>query len=135
MHKATDSLPLATQRYVSLATCRRDGTEVRTPVWIVTVGALRYVYSSGDSGKVKRLRNNPHARMAACSMRGEIRGDWVEVCASFVRDAQLKQQVFSEFRRKYGVQFLIATLFARLARRDDKRVVMALSVESCTVTP
>ena len=131
MDKETSTLNPATQRYVNLVTFRRNGEEVRTPVWIVAVGAVSYVYSIGESGKVKRLRNNPHARMAACSIRGELRGDWVDVSGSFVQDAQLKQQVFTEFRRKYGVQIIIANVFARLARRYDKRVVMAFSVEPC----
>ena len=32
-------------RYVSLSTQRRDGREVRTPVWIAGVGSTQYVFT------------------------------------------------------------------------------------------
>ncbi len=49
----------ATERYVSLATYRRDGTEVLTPVWLAQAGQDFYVFSEGESFKVKRVRANP----------------------------------------------------------------------------
>jgi len=56
-------------RYVSLATFRRNGAEVATPVWFAALGARLYVVTSGDSGKVKRLRNTPRARVAPSTRR------------------------------------------------------------------
>ena len=53
-------------RYVSLATFRRNGTEVATPVWFAAVDDKLYVVSAGDAGKVKRLRHSPRARVAPC---------------------------------------------------------------------
>jgi PPOX class probable F420-dependent enzyme len=124
MSMPSEALNPTTERYVSLATFRRSGKEVRTPVWIVALGAISYVYSTDNAGKVKRLRNNPRARMAACNMRGGLLGEWVDVHGSFVLDKQLEQRVFSEFRRKYGFQITIANVLSRLAGRIDERVVM-----------
>ena len=49
-------------RYVSLATFRTTGAEVRTPVWFAAVGGKLYVFTAGESGKVKRLRRSSRAR-------------------------------------------------------------------------
>ncbi len=68
----------AAEKYVSLATYRRNGVEVKTPVWIAEKGGLYYVFSAGDAGKVKRIRATPRVRLAACDVRGNLRSDWTE---------------------------------------------------------
>ena len=35
---------------------------------------------------VKRLRRDPHARVAACDMRGNVRGDWREGTGRVLED-------------------------------------------------
>ena len=55
---------LARERYVSLATFRRNGTEVKTPVWFAVIDGKLYVVSAGNAGKVKRLRHSPKALVA-----------------------------------------------------------------------
>ena len=47
------------ESYLSLATFRRDGREVATPVWFAEGDGAVWVFTAGDSGKVKRLRNSP----------------------------------------------------------------------------
>ena len=39
-------------RYMSLATFRRSGAEVATPVWFAAVDGKLYVVSAGNAGKV-----------------------------------------------------------------------------------
>src|ERR1700730_1504716 len=46
----------AAEKYVSLATYRRNGVEVATPVWIAELAGRYYVFSAGDAGKIKRIR-------------------------------------------------------------------------------
>jgi uncharacterized protein len=62
------------QKYVSLATFRKSGTAVWTPVWFGEGDDKLYVMSRSDSGKYKRIRNNPQLRVASCTMRGKIIG-------------------------------------------------------------
>jgi PPOX class probable F420-dependent enzyme len=62
------------QKYVSLATFRKNGKAVHTPVWIGEGGGKLYVMTRSDSGKYKRIRNNPQVRVAPCTMRGRITG-------------------------------------------------------------
>jgi hypothetical protein len=62
------------QKYVSLATLRKSGIAVYTPVWFGEDGGKLYVMTRSDSGKYKRIRNNPEVRVAPCTMRGKITG-------------------------------------------------------------
>ena len=66
------------QKYISLATFRRSGQEVRTPVWFAELAGKLYVMTRSDSGKFKRIRNQPQVRLAACTARGKITGAWID---------------------------------------------------------
>jgi PPOX class probable F420-dependent enzyme len=62
------------QKYISLATFRKTGVAVLTPVWFGEENDKLYVMSRNDSGKYKRVRNNPQVKIAPCTMRGKITG-------------------------------------------------------------
>lgn len=62
------------QKYISLITFRKNGLEVKTPVWFAEKGERLYVMTRSDSGKYKRIRNNPQVKLAPCTMRGKITG-------------------------------------------------------------
>lgn len=62
------------QKYVSLSTFRKSGAAVPTPVWFGEQGDKLYVKTRSDSGKYKRVRNNPQVRIAPCTIRGKITG-------------------------------------------------------------
>jgi PPOX class probable F420-dependent enzyme len=108
-------------RYVSLATFRRDGTEVATPVWFAEAGGQLYVFTAGDSGKVKRLRRSSRARIAPCDARGGLRGPWQDATAQLITDAGLIARGRAAFRAKYGWQLRIFDFFAGLAGRVSRR--------------
>jgi PPOX class probable F420-dependent enzyme len=80
------------QKYLSLETFRKNGQGVKTPVWfaadpsadLASPAAKLYAYSTGDSGKVKRIRNSPRARVAPCDMRGTVIGPWVDATAQII---------------------------------------------------
>lgn len=67
-------LEIKGQKYISLATFRRNGTAVQTPVWFGEKDEKIYVMTRSDSGKFKRIRNNAKVRMAPCTIRGKITG-------------------------------------------------------------
>ena len=67
---------LGRERYVNLATFRKSGKEVRTPVWIAPDGDRLYVYTNRTMGKVKRIRNSGRVCLAPCDVRGGLRGEW-----------------------------------------------------------
>jgi PPOX class probable F420-dependent enzyme len=62
------------QKYISLASFRKNGDAVYTPVWFGEKGDKLYVMTRSDSGKYKRIKNNPKVRIASCTMRGKITG-------------------------------------------------------------
>ncbi len=62
------------QKYISLATFRKNGSPVQTPVWFGEKDEKLYIVTRNDSGKLKRIRNNPQARVAPCTIRGAITG-------------------------------------------------------------
>ena len=76
--------PFGGQKYISLETFKKDGQGVKTPVWFVLHENAFYAYTEADSWKVKRIRNNPRVRVAVCSMRGDIKGPWLDGTASLV---------------------------------------------------
>jgi len=62
------------QKYISLASFRKNGNPVYTPIWFGEKDDKLYVMTRSDSGKYKRIRNNPKVRIAPCTMRGKITG-------------------------------------------------------------
>jgi PPOX class probable F420-dependent enzyme len=62
------------QRYISLATFRKSGVAVYTPVWFAEYDDKLYFMTNSKLGKCKRIRNNPQVKIAPCTMRGKITG-------------------------------------------------------------
>jgi PPOX class probable F420-dependent enzyme len=62
------------QRYISLATFRKTGVPVYTPIWFAEDADKLYVMTNSKLGKCKRIRNNPQVKIAACTIRGKITG-------------------------------------------------------------
>ena len=67
--------------YLSLATRKKSGDLVPTPVWFAPDGDSYYLFSAGDAGKVKRLRNFSEVRIAACTVTGTLTGEWLDTQA------------------------------------------------------
>src|SRR6202050_526219 len=68
------------QKYISLSTFRKNGAKVPTPVWFGEDGDKLYVMTRSDMGKTKRIRNNPQAKVAPCTISGK--GTGIEVAAT-----------------------------------------------------
>ena len=66
--------PRQEQKYISLASFRKNGAAVRTPVWFAEENGKLYVMTRSDSGKYKRIRNHPEVRIAPSTMRGKVTG-------------------------------------------------------------
>jgi len=114
------------ERYVNLATLRKDGTEVRTPVWIAAVAGVPVVYTNATSWKVKRIRNNGKVRLAPCTARGDIRGDWVDATARVVDDDAGRDRGIQAFVDKYGWQMRLALFMSRFSDRYADRAIIEL---------
>ena len=62
------------QRYISLATFRKNGVAVRTPIWFAEDNGRLCFMTNSKTGKCKRIRNNPQATIAPCTIRGKVTG-------------------------------------------------------------
>lgn len=91
--------------YLSLETFRKTGVGVRTPVWFAEQEDELLLYTLADSGKVKRIRNNPRVRIAPCDMRGRLLGDWSDAAARFLEGADARR-ANQALNRKYWLKRL-----------------------------
>lgn len=112
---------LAGVRYISLSTFRRSGAAVATPVWFAQVGATLYAYSDATAGKVKRIRNNPRVRFAACTVRGAITGPFFEGEARIVTDPGEISTAEAAIIKKYGLTRRLYRLAGRILRLLRRR--------------
>jgi hypothetical protein len=117
----TGGSELTRERYLSLATFRRDGTQVKTPVWFAVMDGKLYIVTAGAAGKVKRLRHSPRALVAPSDARGGVRGAWRDVTARIVTDRVVIERAHKALVAKYGWQARLLDLFSRLARRLHRR--------------
>lgn len=115
-------------RYVSLATFRRSGASVATPVWFAEVGGRLFVVSGGEAGKVKRIRNDARARVAPCDARGGVTGAWQEATVRLVTDPTFIARGQAALRAKYGWQIRLLNFVSRLTGRATRRAWIEISV-------
>ena len=112
--------------YLSLVTFRRDGTEVATPLWFVELEGVLHAYTKAESPKVRRLRNNPAARIAPCTASGKPTGPWQEATAREIADPHRIAQVYRAMARKYPFGYRLLTFIAWLGRNHKDRAVLEI---------
>ena len=115
-------------RYLALATFRKSGAEVATPVWFAAVGGTLYVCSAGEAGKVKRLRQSSRARVAPSDARGRVQGAWRDATARLVTEPATIERAHAALRAKYGWQVWLADVLSRLTGRIGRRAWIAIEV-------
>jgi uncharacterized protein len=101
------------QKYISLATFRKTGAKVATPVWFGEDGDKLYVMTISTMGKVKRIRNNPLVEVAPCTMRGKLTGDKV-----FAHARILPPEEHAHARQTVHRKYLLARLSAPFSKAD-----------------
>lgn len=135
---ATDLFqPFARQKYLSLETFRKTGVGVRTPVWFAgpspDPGNVRnhslYIYTIGNTGKMKRIRNNPRVRIAPCDMRGNVLGHWVEARAEILQGDEAARGM-RLLDQKYFPWKKLLDFFASFRRRERTVLVIRPSPTS-----
>ena len=112
------------QKYLSLETYKRDSTPIQTPVWFVTENDQLYITTKETTGKVKRLRNNQNARIAVCSMKGDIKSNWVDVGLEKIPEESNVEKIVKLRKKKYGFSARLVSMFT-----SQKGKTMAYSIE------
>jgi PPOX class probable F420-dependent enzyme len=93
---------LSAGKYVSVTTFRTDGTPVATPVWLVRRRDELLVLTHENSGKVKRIRNNPNVLVAPCDARGRLQGPEVPGVAR-LQDEVETHLTANLIQHRYGI--------------------------------
>lgn len=116
--------------FVSLETLRRNGEAVPTTVWLVANGEEVLITTGGDTGKVKRINNNPGVQLKPSTRRGEVDTNaptWsavarIDNCASTIETTN------KLLRKKYGWQFAAMTTAQKIFSRDNRnQTIICLS--------
>lgn len=80
------------RRQCLLVTFKRSGDAVPSPVnFGLSAEGLLYFRCDPGSAKVKRMRNDPHVRVCACSFRGKPLGPLVEGTARVLEGAEAER--------------------------------------------
>ena len=117
------------QEFLSLETFRKNGIGVKTTVWFAQEGDTLYIWTVGDSGKIKRIRNNPQVKIAPCKRFGKVIGEWMAAQASVDDSVAAVLQVEALLIQKLGFQFAVFRLMDRLRDRwkGSHRVCVKIS--------
>jgi PPOX class probable F420-dependent enzyme len=124
---------LAAQKYISLATFKKDGTRVATPVWLAREGEHLYVITDPTSGKAKRLRNSPRAEVAPCDMRGTVTGPAAPASAVLLDEAgtaHVKRLIDAKYGLMATVFGLLGAVRQLLGKGDEQRVGIEITLTS-----
>ncbi|MET9878823.1 PPOX class F420-dependent oxidoreductase [Actinacidiphila glaucinigra] len=114
-------------KYVSLTTFRRDGRAVATPVGCVVHEGVLYALTPPDSGKIKRIRNDPRVTVAPCRMNGSVPGDApVTQGTARLLDAQETVKVRELMRRRF-LMYRLVLLTDRMLRRERPLAAIAVT--------
>ena len=125
-----DTLTILSQTpYVSLRTYRKNGTPLDAPVWCVAHNNSLYVFSAGDAGKVKRLRNSSKAQIAQCNMRGKISGPWHDTVTTITDGQTDIQSILKAFYKKYRWQMWVLDFCAKLTGKFPKRAYLRTKIK------
>jgi hypothetical protein len=119
---------LSPESYINLATFRRNGKAVQTPVWFATLDGKLYVVTDGTSGKVKRIRATKKVRLAPCNAWGGVTGEWLSGTGRILKEQKLIDRAHAALAEKYGWQMWVLDTVSQLFGRIGRRAYLELSV-------
>ncbi len=118
---------LENESYLNLETFKKNGEGVKTPVWFATVGEAVYVFTDGTSFKVKRLRRDARARIAACNVNGKkLHSGWFEAKGTILGAGAEQDRAYAALRLKYGVQMWLLDIGSKIGGRFGRRAMIRL---------
>ncbi len=106
---------LGQAKYALVTSFRKDGRAVPTAVWVVRDGDALAIWTTADSGKVKRIRRSGEVLVGPCDLRGRPTGEPVPGHAAILDPAQT-QRVRVLLAKKYGLLGRLTLWGSRLRR-------------------
>lgn len=127
MSKNNNISQFLNQKYINLETYRRNGQAVRTTVWFVMDAGTIYIRTDMNSGKVKRIKNNPNIRITPSGARGQLKGKWIEGKIKMAGSLEL-EHANQLLEQKYGIQGKIIRVFNKI--RNTRPTVLSIQIQS-----
>lgn len=126
---------LDSAKYVSFTTYKKDGKPVSLPVWVVPFEGGYAFTTDHDAFKVKRVRRDPRATLAVCTIKGHVAPDaTVHVGTAVVLDSPDSHRVATLVRKKYRVMYLaiiaqsaMRRLFGKASHAADTAIKVTLT--------
>ncbi|RRR70689.1 MAG: PPOX class F420-dependent oxidoreductase [Candidatus Viridilinea halotolerans] len=100
------------QQFINLVTLRKNGETVRTPMWFAEKNGRIYMMTPQDSGKIKRIRNNPNVQVGPADRAGKPLGTTLAGKARILTDPQEILVAKYALDDKYGLFKAILDFFA-----------------------
>ena len=114
----TDLEAYKKHQFINLTTFRKSGVGVSTPVWFALVDGKIYGTSQPQTGKIKRIRNNPEIIFGPSDMGGKPRGDTHPGKARLLTPAEFPL-ADSALKRKYGLQYRFLVWMMKLRKAQE----------------
>ena len=111
------------EKCISLETYKKDNQPIKTPVWFVIKKNIIYVVTRDQTGKIRRLKNNQKVKIATCTFKGKIIGEWMMGTAKILTDEE-SNEVEKWRNKKYGFMAKVAKFFSK-----NKGKVIAFSIK------
>ena len=127
MSKNNNISQFLNQKYINLETYRRNGQAVLTTVWFVMDAGTIYIRTDMNSGKVKRIKNNPNIRITPSGARGQLKGKWIEGKIKMAGSLEL-EHANQLLEQKYGIQGKIIRVFNKI--RNTRPTVLSIQIQS-----
>ena len=129
------SADLDAAKYVSFTTYKKNGDPVSLPVWVVPFDGGYAFTTDHDAFKVKRVRRDSRATLAACTFKGHVAPDaTVHVGTAVVLDGPDSKRVADLVRKKYRVMYLaiiaqsaMRRLFGKASHAADTAIKVTLT--------
>ena len=92
-------------RYVRMLTYRKSGEAVPTTVWFALVDGRAYVFTGGQTGKAKRIRNNSRVKLTPSNFIGRPKVQGSVEAEARLMDEDEEAVADRAISEKYGWQY------------------------------
>jgi PPOX class probable F420-dependent enzyme len=116
------------RRYINLESYKKDGKPVLTPVQSIEDNGLVYLRTDPKTWKVKRIRRNPHVRIAPSDRKGNPIGTWVDGRAQVLEGGE-SDRVMTLFKKEYGTVGNSMVNFVGRLRGERLTTIISIELE------
>mgnify|MGYP000392058473 CR=1 FL=1 len=88
-----------------------------------------YIFSAGEAGKVKRIRNFSSVKVAICDFKGNLRGEWISAQAELIDEEEFKMRAYRLLHKKYGLTIKVFDFFSKLFGKYNQRQLIKFKIQ------